>query len=423
MSSWGHWSDREQKHIVSSENADAGREHEEPSVPESVWDVVVVGAGPAGASAAYAAAVAGRRVLLLEKAELPRYKTCGGGIIGYSRDSLPPGFELPLQDRVHAVTFSLNGKFARTRRSRRMLFGLINRPEFDAGLVEHAQKAGAELRTGVAVQRVEQHGSAVPDRRTVAVVLTGGETVLARAVVGADGSAGRIGAHVGVKLDQVDLGLEAEIPVPETVAEDWAGRVLIDWGPMPGSYGWVFPKGDTLTVGVISARGDGAGTKRYLEDFIARLGLAGFEPKISSGHLTRCRSDDSPLSRGRVVVCGDAAGLLEPWTREGISFALRSGRLAGEWAVRIAESHDAVDARRQALNYAFAIKAGLGVEMSVGRRMLKLFERRPGVLHAVLTGFRPAWTAFAGVTRGTTSLAELVRTHPLAQRALSAMDR
>ncbi len=109
-------------------------------------------------------------------------------------------------------------------------------------------------------------------------------------------------------------------------------------------------------MGVISARGDGAGTKRYLEDFIARLGLAGFEPAISSGHLTRCRSDDSPLSRGRVVVCGDAAGLLEPWTREGISFALRSGRLAGEWAVRIAEAHDAVDARRQALNYAFAIR-------------------------------------------------------------------
>ncbi|MEU0376051.1 geranylgeranyl reductase family protein [Streptomyces sp. WAC01490] len=405
---------------MSSENADAGRENEESS---AVWDVVVVGAGPAGASAAYAAAVAGRRVLLLEKAELPRYKTCGGGIIGFSRDALPPGFELPLKDRIHAVTFSLDGKFARTRRSRRMLFGLINRPEFDAGLVEEAQKAGAELRTGVSVVRVEQHGPAVPDRRTVAVVLAGGETVLARAVVGADGSAGRIGAHVGVKLDQVDLGLEAEIPVPATVAEDWAGRVLIDWGPMPGSYGWVFPKGDTLTVGVISARGDGAGTKRYLEDFIARLGLAGFEPSVSSGHLTRCRSDDSPLSRGRVVVCGDAAGLLEPWTREGISFALRSGRLAGEWAVRIAEAHDAVDARRQALNYAFAIKAGLGVEMGVGRRMLKLFERRPGVLHAVLTGFRPAWKAFAGITRGTTSLAELVRTHPLAQRALSAMDR
>ncbi|MFD1829693.1 geranylgeranyl reductase family protein [Streptomyces desertarenae] len=402
---------------MSSENAE-GTDGQNP-----VWDVVVVGAGPAGASAAYAAAVAGRRVLLVEKAELPRYKTCGGGIIGPSRDALPPGFELPLRDRVHAVTFSLNGRFARTRRSRTMLFGLVNRPEFDQALVESAQKAGAELWTGAGVTRVEQHGPAVPDRRTVAVVLADGRTVLARAVVGADGSASRIGAHVGVKVEQVDLGLEAEIPVPPPVAEDWAGRVLIDWGPLPGSYGWVFPKGDTLTVGVISARGEGAATKRYLEDFIARLGLAGFEPEISSGHLTRCRAADSPLSRGRVLVCGDAAGLLEPWTREGISFALRSGRLAGEWAVRIAEAHDAVDARRQALNYAFAVKSGLGVEMGVGSRMHAVFARRPTLLHAVLTGFRPAWNAFARITRGTTTLGELVRTHPVAQRALERLDR
>lgn len=421
---------------MSSENTDAGTDgplEENQGEPNAesvtgpiegpVWDVVVVGAGPAGASAAYAAAVAGRKVLLLEKAELPRYKTCGGGIIGPSRDALPPGFELPLQDRVHAVTFSLDGKLTRTRRSKKMLFGLINRPEFDAGLVAFAEKAGAVIRTGATVSKVEQHGSAVPDRRTVAVVLADGETVLARSVVGADGSASRIGAHVGVKTEQVDLGLEAEIPVPASVAEDWKGRVLIDWGPMPGSYGWVFPKGDTLTVGVISTRGEGAATKRYLEDFIARLGLAGFEPAISSGHLTRCRSDDSPLSRGRVLVCGDAAGLLEPWTREGISFALRSGRLAGEWAVRIAESQDAVDARRQALNYAFAIKAGLGVEMGVGRRMLTLFEKRPLLLHAAITGFRPAWRAFADITRGATTLADLVRSHPMARRALDAVDR
>ncbi|MGW7007263.1 geranylgeranyl reductase family protein [Streptomyces sp. NPDC054933] len=407
---------------MSSDYAARGGETADGGNPE-VWDVVVVGAGPAGASAAHAAASAGRRVLLLEKAELPRYKTCGGGIIGPSRDALPPGFELPLRDRVRAVTFSLNGRMTRTRRSRRTLFGLINRPEFDARLTEAAQRAGAELRTGTQVSRVEQHGPAVPDRRTVAVVLGTGETLLARCVVGADGSASRIGAHVGVKLDQVDLGLEAEIPVPASVAEDWAGRVLIDWGPLPGSYGWVFPKGDSLTVGVISARGQGEATKRYFEDFIARLGLAGFEPSVSSGHLTRCRADDSPLSRGRVLVCGDAAGLLEPWTREGISYALRSGRMAGEWAVRIAEAQDGVDARRQALNYAFAVKAGLGVEMAVGRRMLSVFERRPGLLHSALISLPPAWNAFAGITNGSTSLAEIVRNHPMAGRMLSGLGR
>ncbi|GAA2661832.1 geranylgeranyl reductase family protein [Streptomyces aculeolatus] len=395
----------------------------EAAADPGVWDVVVIGAGPAGASAAYAAAGQGRSVLLLERSELPRYKTCGGGIIGLSREALPDGVELPLRDRVNTVTFTMRGRLGRTRRSRRTLFGLVNRAELDARLAEAAQRAGARLRTGVTVARVEQHGPDVPDRRTVAVHLADGEKVLARAVVGADGSAGRTSSHVGVELEQVDLGLEAEIPVPPEVADDWRGRVLIDWGPLPGSYGWVFPKGDTLTVGVISARGDGAATKRYLEEFTARLGLAGFEPSLSSGHLTRCRAHNSPLSRGRVVVCGDAAGLLEPWTREGISYALRSGRLAGEWAVRIAEAQDAVDARRQALNYAFAVKAGLGVEMAVGRRLLAAFERHPAVFHAVLTGFRPAWHMFAKVTQGTTTLGEIVRMHPVAHRTLTLLDR
>lgn len=80
-----------------------------------------------------------------------------------------------------------------------------------------------------------------------------------------------------------------------------------------------------------------------------------------------------------------------------------------------------MDARRQALNYAFAVKAGLGVEMSVGKRMLTVFERRPGVLHAAITGFRPAWKAFARITRGSTTLGEIVRTYPMAGRVLSRL--
>lgn len=91
--------------------------------------------------------------------------------------------------------------------------------------------------------------------------------------------------------------------------------------------------------------------------------------------------------------------------------------------MRVAEAHDAVDTRRQALNYAFAIKAGLGVEMSVGKRLLTAFERRPGLFHMALTGVRPAWKAFMDITRGATSLGEMVRTHPMAQRALTALDR
>lgn len=386
-----------------------------------VWDVVVVGAGPAGSSAAYAAAAQGRRVLLLDKAEHPRYKTCGGGIIGPSRDTLPPDFKLPLQDRIHAVTFALGGRFTRTRRSKRMLFGLVNRDEFDLRLVQAAEQAGAVLVTGVTATGVEQDG----DGRTVFVTTADGRRIEARAVVGADGSASRIGRHVGVSFDQIDLGLEAEIPVPEEVSRAWAGRIHLDWGPLPGSYGWVFPKTDsgTLTVGVISARGDGERTKQYLADYIRQLGLSGFEPSIESGHLTRCRAEDSPLSRGRVLVAGDAAGLLEPWTREGISYALRSGRLAGEWAVKVAEADGNADVRRQALNYAFAIKAGLGVEMRAGKVMLGAFERRPHLFHAAVCLVNPAWRAFARTTQGHTTFAQVMREHRAARKLASVAGR
>lgn len=401
---------------------DAASDTRTDELTDEVWDVAVVGAGPAGASAAYAAAAAGRRVVLLDKAAPPRYKTCGGGLIAPSRDALPEGMRLPLRDRVGAVTFSHEGRKRFTRRyARGTLFGLVNRDEFDHRLVRYATEAGASLVTGVTVTGVEQHGPNASGKRVAALTLADGRAVRARAVVGADGSASRVSRHVGVEFAQVDLGLEAEIPVPRPVAEDFAGRVVIDWGPIPGSYGWVFPKGETLTVGVIASRGQGAATRTYLRDFVARLGLAGFEPTLSSGHLTRCRTEESPLTRGRVLVAGDAAGLLDPWTREGISFALRSGRLAGEWAVRVAETANPVEAKRQALNYAFAIKAGLGVEMTAARHLLGAFTRRPALFHAAVSYFPPAWHAFTRVVSGRTTFSEVLSRNASVRRLVTKL--
>ena len=367
--------------------------------------------------AAHAAASQGKRVVILERFRIPRYKTCAGGLIGASLKALPAGFTPPVKATATTFTFAMRGRRGKTKAAKIPLITMVSRAEFDAQLVDAAVAAGATIYDDTIVTRL------TADDAAVRISTRNRGDLCARVVVGADGSAGRTAAYVGVVAEQVYLGLELELVTPHDQAAAWANRVLVDWGTIPGGYAWVFPKGDSLTVGVISARGDGGATKRYLDDFIARLGLAGFEPSVSSGHLTRCRADDSPLSRGRVLVCGDAAGLLEPWTREGISYALRSGRLAGEWAVRIAEAPDAVDARRQALNYAFAVKAGLGVEMAVGRQMLALFERRPGLLHTALTTFPPAWNAFARVTRGATTLGELVRDHPMAGRWLAGRER
>ncbi len=369
-----------------------------------ISDLVVVGAGPAGLSAAHAAARAGVRTLVLERATHPRYKTCGGGLIGTSLAEVADRIDVPVHDRVDRVTFTRDGRRGFTRRHTGPLVSMIRREEFDHRLRAAATAAGAEVREGVAVRAIEQD----PDE--VRLRLADGDTVRARTVIGADGSSGVTARHVGVAHRQVDLGLEVELPVPPAERERWRGRVLIDWGPIPGSYAWVFPKDDRLTVGVISSRGEGERTRAYLRDFLARLGLAGLTPEHDSGHLTRCRTEDSPLRRGRMLVAGDAAGLLEPWSREGISFALRSGRLAGE---AVAGGDPAA--------YEREVRRQLVPEMRAGHRLLEIFERRPDVFHAMLAT-PPGWRMFVRFCQGRASF-DRVLAHRTVRAGLALLDR
>ena len=283
------------------------------------YDVVVVGAGPAGSSAAAAAARMGARTLIVDRARFPRYKTCGGGLIGVSLAQLA-GLDVPVKQEIVRASFTHRGRRPVGRGSGRRMLSLVDRSEFDAVLLGHAASLGAEIRSGVTVTAVTRDVDG-------ALLSTSNGPIRARYVVGADGSASRIARHVGVTLGQVDLGLEYELKAAEHHRRTWAGRIHMDWGPIPGSYGWVFPKGDTITVGVIARRGTSDEARSYLKDFVEQQGLADAEVLHESGHLTRCRTTDSPLGQDRVLVAGDAAGLLEPWTREGISYALRSGRI------------------------------------------------------------------------------------------------
>ncbi len=364
----------------------------------------MVGGGPAGLAAAHAAATAGAATLVIEKAEHPRYKTCGGGLIGPSLAAIPAGVAVPVRDRIHRATFTLDGRREFTRTSTgEPLVAMVRRDEFDDALRAAAVAAGASIRQRTTVRALEQQ----PGQCTVR--LAGGEELVAGHVVGADGSSGITARHVGVCYDQVDLGLEVELPIGADRRPQWQGRLLVDWGPLPGSYGWVFPKGDLLTVGVIATRGLGEPTRRYLASFLDSLGLAGIAAEHDSGHLTRCRSLDSPLYRGRVLVAGDAAGLLEPWTREGISFALRSGTLAG-----------AAAAGGDLDGYVAAVQRTLVPAMRAGTRVLAAFSRRPALFHAVLAT-PPGWRWFRRFCRGETTTDQVLRHAPV--RAALALVR
>lgn len=384
----------------------------DPRPPTRIWDAIVVGAGPAGATAARVAAAAGREVLLLERATIPRYKTCGGGLIGASLAALPSGLALNVLDTAGRFTFSYDGRAERTLASRFPTCAMVFRSELDAALTEAAAAAGATVRDGTALAAV------VSDERGVVTVRTHrGEALRARALVGADGSASRTARHVGVRCAQVDIALEVETPVDDRTAERWRGRLLLEWGPLPGSFGWVFPKDGICTAGVVASRGTPTGTLRaYRETFLRRHGLLDTRPLHDTGHLTRCRTPDSPLSRGRVLVAGDAAGLLDHWSREGISYALRSGAVAGEAAARLSGASGPAEVMAATDAYRSRIEDIMGADMTASARLMGLFARHPAVVHTALTRLPPLWRHLDAYVAGHSSVDRIMRT-PLARSA------
>jgi len=217
--------------------------------------------------------------------------------------------------------------------------------------------------------------------------------------------------------------MEVELEADQARRDHWQDRVLIDFGRVRGGYGWIFPKGDRLTVGVIAAKGMVAEQRRYLADLIAAHGLGDLAVAHEGGHLTRCRAADSPLVAGRILLAGDAAGLLEPWTREGISFALRSGTLAGVAAAQIATGGglgtDGASSAAAGQRYAASVAAGMGMEMAAGFRALSAYERHPRAFYLALQS-RPGWDAFVRLARGETTMARAVR-HPLVRAGLAGL--
>jgi geranylgeranyl reductase family protein len=288
------------------------------------YDTIVVGAGPAGSTAAYRLAAAGADVLLLDRARFPRDKPCGGGVTGRAARLIPFRIDPVVE---HVVTHAdLRLRYGRThaRGSGRPLVYMTQRSRLDQYLAERAVDAGAEFRDGVRVTDIVAKNGSV-------VVATTREQFAARAVIGADGVNGMSAKALSLGGNSaVGVALEGNLPHAKTDADRYDGRVALELGIVPGGYGWVFPKGDHVNVGVGGWGTEAPGLRNHLRRLCAEHGARFEDLQDVRGYRLPLRSPRATLARGRALIVGDAAGLIDPISGDGMYEGFLSSQLASE---------------------------------------------------------------------------------------------
>jgi geranylgeranyl reductase family protein len=306
-------------------------------------DALVVGGGPAGSVAALVLARGGARVALVDKASFPRDKACGD-MVGPRGIQLLADLGLAVPDGPHVGDMLVVGP--RGRRVRMpSAAGLtypghgtaVTRVVFDAMVHGAAVEAGVTDLRGRAAAPLETAG------RIDGYRLETGEDVHADFVIGADGATSGVAETAGlVEASRVLWGFAIRTYLPQAV--DLAAIVMWEptpWRAFPG-YGWVFPAaggGANIGLGVATRADRAAGAKavRSLPGFLAHLREVGLLdhappavlPRRLGGWLKMGMVGTTPAA-GRVLLVGDAAGLINPLQGEGIAQAMRSGQLAAE---------------------------------------------------------------------------------------------
>ncbi len=360
------------------------------------FDLVVVGAGPAGSTLAREMALQGASVLLLDRAPFPRDKPCGGAVSPRAARLLSLDLTPVIERTISRAHVRLPRGPGFVRSYPQPLAYMTQRRRLDSFLVERAVEAGVDFRDGVRVRAVEIGTGGVQVR-------TDSEPLWAHAVAGADGAYGVVGLALGLTaFEEGGVALEGRLPCSDGVLDRWQDLVALELGSLPGGYGWVFPKGDHLSLGVGAWRYAAPTLRGHLSRLCRRFGFSEARLCDLRGHLVPMRPPGAPIVRGPALLLGDAAGLVDPLSGEGISSAFLSARLAAG-ALREYLSGQAPDLS----SYERAVDREIMPEIVTSRRLQETLHFVPAPYVAALRFSDYLWRSLCRIMRGETSYTQL----------------
>jgi geranylgeranyl reductase family protein len=352
------------------------------------YDVTIVGAGPAGSFLAYRLAGQGIKVLVLEKEKLPRAKVCAGGITVRAASLLPFKIDEVIEDVIYGVRLSYHLVPKRVRTYDKPVMYMVMREKFDYLLASRAREAGAFIEDGVSVRHIDAEKDLVR-------VQTNQDTFETPILAGADGANSAVVHSLGLRKGfEYGLGVSGQLSVGLDKSPVWNGLIGLDYG-IPGGYAWVFPKQDRLSVGAGSSFREARRLKPYTLKLIQAYDLGDGEGDFLQGHLMPLRRANTPLIYHRVLLVGDAAGLIDPLTGEGIYSALRSSDMAAAAITRFLEGKTA-----DLQEYEDDINTQLMPELKTARTIQKLNSATPRVFFYFLKENDRFFRAFCRLLRG-----------------------